>query len=145
MTAAIARRRITPNGAALARSSLRGWMIRLRMRRSRAKKFWFSPTARLGGWRHRDKFHYSRDMEYSFQEYTNGKKADELQHFPINSMSQAINSWFFEDPLSAVVTVTENGYFKIEGSTTQWLYGIEPDYEDNGMKPCIEDHDVQLW
>jgi len=75
----------------------------------------------------------------------NAKKRRRLRYLPINSMTQARNAWFFKDPLSAVVTVTEEGFFRIDGSETQWLYGIEPDYDDDGMKPSIADRQVWLW
>jgi len=106
--------------------------------------YWDVNAAHNGGWRPRKEPHYAPHMTYAYQDYADGQKVGDVQQLPINTMTQANNTWFFKDPLSAIVTVTEDGYLKIEGAKTQWLYGIEPDYEEDGMKPCIEDREVRL-
>ena len=84
-------------------------------------------------------------MTYEFQDYdAEGTPKGEIQNMPINTMRQAKNTWFFRDPLSAIVTVSENGRIKIEGSVTSWVYDIEPDWKASGMVPLIEDHEIQL-
>ena len=45
------------------------------------------------------------------------------------------NSWYFEDPLSAIITIDENGNVTIDGMETNWLYGIDPN--DNRRKNKI--------
>ena len=62
----------------------------------------------------------------------------------INTMKQAKNTWFFREPLSAIVTVSEDGKIKIEGASTSWVYDIEPDWTASGMVPQIEDHEIRL-
>ena len=84
-------------------------------------------------------------MTYDFQDYdTEGRPKGELQSLPLNSMKQAKNTWFFRDPLSAIVTVNENGAIKIEGASSSWVYDIEPDWEESGMLPQISDHEIAL-
>lgn len=106
--------------------------------------YWDVNVARLGGWCHRNAYHYETEHTYAYQDYIAGQKSGNVQQLPINSMTQATNSWFFADPLSAVATVTEDGCFRVLGAKTQWLYGVEPDYEADGMKPRIEDREVHL-
>lgn len=37
------------------------------------------------------------------------------------------NTWFSEDPLSAVITVTDEGEITIEGCESRWVYGLVPE------------------
>jgi len=39
-------------------------------------------------------------------------------------LSIAANTWFFRNPLSAVITVSEDGIFEISGTETVWDYGV---------------------
>ena len=79
------------------------------------------------------------------QDYDNeGKPSGSVQELPINSMKQAKNTWFFRDPLSAIVSVTEDGIIQIEGAKTSWVYDIEPDWTESGMIPQISDYKVCL-
>ena len=59
-------------------------------------------------------------------------------------MKQAKNTWFFREPLSAIVTVTENGEINIEGAKTSWVYDITPDWTESGMTPEIVDRRIKL-
>jgi len=42
----------------------------------------------------------------------------------------------WEDPLSAVITLTSDGGLKIEGSESKWLYGVTPGRAGWGCDPC---------
>lgn len=107
--------------------------------------YWDVNTVHNGGWKPHPDFHYAEDMTYAFQNYdADGNPAGEVQAIPLNSMKQAKNTWFFRDPLSAIVTVTEDGVIKIEGSRTSWVYDIEPDWTASGMRPMIEDREIRL-
>ena len=107
--------------------------------------YWDVNVVQNGGWRPHDGYHYSEDMTYEFQDYdADGKPCGEIQNLPINSMKQAKNTWFFREPLSAIVTVSEDGSISIEGSKTSWVYDIEPDWSESGMVPQITDHMVHL-
>ena len=107
--------------------------------------YWDVNVVHNGGWKPHPDFHYAEDMTYGFQDYdADGKPVGALQNLPLNTMKQAKNTWFFTDPLSAIVTVSENGRIRIEGSTSSWVYGVEPDWTQSGMVPLIEDHDIQL-
>ncbi len=39
----------------------------------------------------------------------------------------AANCSIFKDPLSAIVTVEDNGHIKIEGMETEYMYGVSPE------------------
>jgi hypothetical protein len=107
--------------------------------------YWDVNVVQNGGWRPHDGYHYAEDMTYDFQDYDEkGQPKGAPQSLPLNSMKQAKNTWFFREPLSAIVTVNENGEVKIEGSRTSWVYDIEPDWTESGMYPQISDHEITL-
>lgn len=47
----------------------------------------------------------------------------------ISSLRMAKNTWFCEEPLSAIVTVSKNGKIEIDGSVSTYLNGIAPNFE----------------
>lgn len=107
--------------------------------------YWDVNVVQNGGWRPHEDYHYAEDMTYAFQNYDEeGKPQGAVQMLPLNSMKQAKNTWFFREPLSAIVTVTEDGVIRIEGSHTSWVYDIAPDWTESGMIPVISDHEIQL-
>lgn len=52
-----------------------------------------------------------------------GEETDRL----ISELAMAPYVYFFEDPLSAIITVTDDGKVKVEGMNTEWLNGIVPE------------------
>ena len=49
----------------------------------------------------------------------------------LSSLIQGPNTWFFADPLNCVVSVSSTGEIEVEGMQSEWLYGIEPDIQNN--------------
>ena len=82
--------------------------------------------------------HYG-DITYSFVEYD--ADGNEIARYdrPIAEVRMAKNQWFNTDPLSAIVTVWENGRIEIEGSESTWLKDILPPPEriGPGVEPRI--------
>ena len=70
--------------------------------------------------------HYG-ERTYPYSDYDAEGKEISRRDRPIREMSMAKNTWFSSDPLSAIVTVWENGTVQIEGTESSWLYGIAPD------------------
>ncbi|MBQ7931918.1 MAG: metallophosphoesterase [Clostridia bacterium] len=93
-------------------------------------------TVHNGFWSPRKEFHYADDQCYAFTDYRDGEPAGCVMK-PLNSLSQAKNTWFFTSPLSAVVTVDDAGIV-IDGAETAWIHGVEPDQPYDGVKPMIE-------
>lgn len=89
-----------------------------------------------GFWSPRRDFHYADDHNYEFTDYADGRVLTTIAR-PLNSLSQAKNTWFFTNPLSAVVTVDDSG-IRIDGAETSWMHGVEPDQPYEGVKPAIE-------
>lgn len=97
-------------------------------------------TVRNTLWVDNDKaFDHYADKRYVFTDYdANGKEISRYNRL-INEMRMAKNTWFNSSPLSAIVTVWENGSVEIEGEESSWLYGIAPPLEiyGAGVEPRI--------
>lgn len=101
--------------------------------------YWDVNTVQNGFWAHRDTHHYADTHIYEFIDYDeNGHPKGEAQNVPLNTLRQGQNTWFFTEPLSAVVTVEKDGTFRIDGSETEWMHGVLPDKPGDGTKNRIE-------
>lgn len=101
-------------------------------------------TATNGYWEKHDDFHYDPTHTFRFTDYDAEGNATMTEDFPLNDLRQGKNTWFFTNPLSAIVTVTEDGKITIQGEDTEWLYGIEPPYYQDGVKTAIESREIKL-
>ena len=45
----------------------------------------------------------------------------------LTELSQGMNAYFFSSPLSANVNISKNGNIKIEGTRSEWIYGVVPE------------------
>ena len=54
------------------------------------------------------------------------------------------NTYFFQDPLSAIVTVDGNGEFEIEGMETKWAHDIIPSVNKDGKMTRISSGKFKL-
>ena len=100
-------------------------------------------TVRNGRWKLEANHHYPDELTFDLEKYDAQGNPTEVQNIPLNSLSQAINTWFFADPLCAVVTI-EGRTIAVDGSQTQWIYGIEPPNPPDGCYPRITDHNITL-
>lgn len=100
-------------------------------------------TVRNGRWRLEDEHHYPDELTYQLENYDSQGNPTDVQNVPLNSLSQAINTWFFRDPLSAIVTV-DGKTITVEGSKTAWIHGIEPPNPPDGCQPWISDLKITL-
>ena len=100
-------------------------------------------TVRNGRWRLEDAHHYPDALPFDLKNYDPQGNPADVRTIPLNALSQAINTWFFADPLCAIVTV-EGKTFTIEGSETQWIHGIVPPNPPDGCVPRITSRKVTL-
>ncbi len=97
-------------------------------------------TARNGFWSgsaSSTEYHYSNDHTYLYEEYDEKGNLLSTYEKKINSLWQSHFTWFFEDPLSAIVTVDEFGKVTINGMESSWLYDIVPDTDASGVEPRV--------
>lgn len=104
-------------------------------------------TATLGAWDMKDTHHYSDEHTFTFTNYVDGKKVS-TEEVPLTKLDLATNAWEFAEPISAVITITDDNKLIIKGESTQWEYGVAPALENikdyNGVRPCITSRIVQL-
>ena len=83
--------------------------------------------------------HYG-GITYPFVEYDDEGNEVASYDRPISELRMAKNQWFSTHPLSAIVTVWENGKIEIDGSESTWLNDIMPLPEriGDGVMPCIK-------
>ena len=83
--------------------------------------------------------HYTDEQTYLFEEYDDEGNLISTTEKSLNTLSQGKNTWFFEDPLSAVITINKYGVITIEGSQSKWAYGVVPEAAagKSGVEPLI--------
>lgn len=97
-----------------------------------------------GFWEKHTEYHYDDTHTFRFTDYDENGNPTTTEDFPLNKLRQGTNTWFFTNPHSAIVTVTEDGRIKIEGERTEWRYGVKPPCPKGGAKTAIEDREIQL-
>ncbi len=96
-------------------------------------------TTYNGDWQGGQKeHHYADGMTYEFIDYDQDGKPTTTRQRNLTELGQAKNTWFFTDPLSAIVTIDSLGHIVIDGSKTTWRYNVIPSNDGkNGCEPFI--------
>lgn len=81
-------------------------------------------------------YHYN-DLTYRYENYDDKGNLIEVKDRKITDLYQGRNTWFFEDPLSAVITVDEFGTITVDGMETTWKHNVFPTDLPAGKMPCI--------
>lgn len=82
-----------------------------------------------GWWQGERAEHYGPEHTFDFENYDKDGNFLGIEKLSYNELSMGKQTWFFTDPLSAVVTVTKDGTITVDGMETDWAYGIEPPEE----------------
>ena len=82
-------------------------------------------SAKNGCWLPVREAHYLPEHTYPYLDFDKEGNLLEKTEKPINDLSMALNTWFFDRPLSTSVTFSE-GEIKIDGMTTNWMYDLPP-------------------
>ena len=99
---------------------------------------YFNVNASVNGcWLEEDNFHYSDNHTYVYDHYNENGTLLYSENKPLNSLTQGKNTWFFNSPLSAIVTINDDFSININGSTTTWMHDIAPTKLYSGCKPQI--------
>ena len=92
---------------------------------------YFDCHAAINGWWQSKEFHPYKESDESSPAYTfdysdydeDGRLLSSCK-MPYSKLRMGSQSLFFRDPLSAVITVSDNGEVNITGMSTSWAYGI---------------------
>lgn len=106
---------------------------------------YFDVNAVRNGWWQRDKEPHYKEGQGQFAEAIdqNGNiTGSKWQNF--SDLSMGSNTWFSAEPLSAIVTITDEGEITIEGITSKWAYGISPERALANCVPMISSEIFKL-
>ena len=94
-------------------------------------------TTRNGLWQDGGTKHYDAEHTFKFEEYDKNGNLLSTYDKSLGNLSQGKNTYFFTDPLSAVIRINENGLIEIDGSESTWAYNIVPLGASNIIAPRI--------
>lgn len=97
-----------------------------------------------GAWYGAGEFHYDDAHTYIREVVQCDGKIIGTETGKLNDLTQGKNTWFFEEPLSAIVDISLDGTISITGAKTSWRYGIVPPWHNDGMMPEIPDRTAKL-
>ncbi|MBO5218581.1 MAG: metallophosphoesterase [Clostridia bacterium] len=98
-----------------------------------------------GAWRWNEAHHYAPGHTYRFTDYDAAGNPLGSRERPLIEIGEAITSWFYNDPLSAMVTVSDDGRIRVRGAKTSWMHGILPHVDYDGCMPEIPDLELTLF
>ncbi len=85
---------------------------------------------------------YEENLTYEFSEFDeNGKLIKKYQR-PYNTLKR--KSLYHKNPLSAIVTVDELGNIDIKGMESEYIDGIKPNRNIDGVKPYIPNRKAKI-
>lgn len=88
---------------------------------------YFNVNAAINGcWLEEKDYHYSDKHNYVYDHFDESGNYLYSEQKPLNSLVQAKNTWFFDAPLYAVVTIDDSYNINVKGSKTVWMHGVEP-------------------
>ena len=89
-------------------------------------------------------WHYdSKTMKFNVERYDNDgnflgyETVDMDQQYKSTGLKQGKQTWYFEQPLSAIVSISASGRIKVKGMETNWLHGVAPTKFGNGTETRI--------
>ena len=85
--------------------------------------------------------HYTEAHTFSQTEYDDDGNVVAVREVPMSAAWMSGNTWYYDRPLSATITVTEDGDVSIEGGKVGWIHDIVP--EGYGVKPEILDYEFK--
>lgn len=94
-------------------------------------------TTRNCEWKGEGTEHYTKDHTFDYVEYdSNGERINWYKK-SLGDLTMGKNTWFSEDPLSAIVTISQYGTITVEGMESRWIYGIDPKSNHKDTVPKV--------
>ena len=82
--------------------------------------------------------HYTGEHTFTKVSYDeNGNVIGTDENALLSDLSMGMATWFAADPLSAVITVDQYGNITIDGTESDWIYGIAPSSTASGEEPRV--------
>lgn len=90
-----------------------------------------------GSWVPKKEQHYTDEHTFALESYDREGDCLGAETVPLSKLWQSVNTHYFRTPLSAIVTINDDGSIRVEGSRTGWLYDVEPVDPLPGIMPWI--------
>lgn len=90
-----------------------------------------------GSWVPKKEQHYTDEQTFQLEHYDCEGNYQGVETVPLPKLWQSVNTHYFRQPLSAVVTIHDDGRIDVKGSKTGWLYDVEPADPLPGIMPWI--------
>lgn len=97
-----------------------------------------------GYWTENGFEHYNDEHTFNNVNYNEKGEVVSIVETPLNTLWMSKKTWFFNAPLSAVITITDDGKIEIEGSKSNWIYDIAPENVSAMRCPKIYDFSIDL-
>lgn len=96
-------------------------------------------------WRSEKVEHYTSSMHtFEYITYDDNGVAINTTQKNLNTLSMGKNTWFSADPISAIVTVSTSGRITIEGTESEWIYGVVPPNISETSEPSVKSESFDL-
>lgn len=92
-----------------------------------------------GSWVPKKEQHYTDAHTFELCSFDGEGNCQDTRTVPLTALWQSVNTHYFQDPLSAVVTITDDGKITVSGSKTKWCYDVAPADPLPGIMPWISD------
>ncbi|MBQ8815562.1 MAG: metallophosphoesterase [Lachnospiraceae bacterium] len=83
-------------------------------------------TTRNGRWIDGGTAHYTSEHTFMYEDYDDEGSLLSTYEMELGSLKQGSNTWFFTEPLSAVITINKDGVIVVDGCESSWAYDIVP-------------------
>ena len=93
-------------------------------------------TTRNIWWQGKSEPHYNEEHTYKCETVDENGNITGTQRKPFCDLWMSANTWFSDKPLSAVITVSDEG-IEINGMEADWAYGIRPTELFDGSEPKV--------
>ena len=90
-----------------------------------------------GSWVPKKEQHYTEKHTFELDHYDEQGEWIRTETVPLSKLWQSANTHYFREPLSAIVTISDEGTISVAGSETGWLYDVEPVNPLPGIMPWI--------
>ena len=101
-------------------------------------------TTRNIWWQVESETHYTSGMGQEVETVDENGNITGTHWIDYTELWMEPHTWFTDDPLSAVVTVTDEGDINIEGTESKWAYGLVPAKKHSACEPRISNANFKI-
>jgi hypothetical protein len=91
-------------------------------------------------------YHYEDTATFPFHDYDSEGREAGVSQMRLNDLTHGKNNWAVEDPLSAILTLADDGTVTVEGSQSRWMYDVLPpiDFPHECIMPAIRSRTAKI-